>query len=117
MVTYREDGRPVYREDGRPVYVDDGRPVEPVVVRRRRGGGFIVGLILILALIVALLFYTGFWTADVTQPGALPKISINTTPGVMPKVDLESKKIVISSKKEEVAVPTMKVKDSKSDDN
>jgi hypothetical protein len=116
MTSYRDEG-PLYREDGTRVYPDDRRPVEPVIVRRRGGGGFFVGLILILALIVAVLFYTGFWTANVTQTGALPKISINTAPGVMPKVDLESKKIVIGSKKESVAVPTVGVKDSKQGDN
>jgi hypothetical protein len=115
MTSYREEG-PLYREDGSRVY-PDGRVVEPVIVRRRRGGGFITGLILILALIVALLFYTGFWSVNVTQNGSLPKISVNTSPGVLPKVDLESKKIVIGSKKESVAVPTVGVKDSKQDDN
>ena len=113
MTTYREEG-PLFREDGTPVYPTDARPV---VVRRRRGGGFLMGLLLIAAIIVALLFYTGFWSADVSQPGSLPKISVNTTPGVMPKVDLESKKIVIGSQQQEVAVPTLKVKDAKQNDS
>ncbi len=114
MTSYREEG-PLYREDGTRVHPEDTRPVEPVVVRSRRGGGFVTGLILIIALIVALLFYSGFWSANVTQNGALPKISVNTSPGAMPKVDLESKKIVIGSKKESVAVPTVGVKDGKGD--
>jgi hypothetical protein len=112
MTTYREEG-PLYREDGTRVYPDDARPVEPVIVRRRRGGGLLTGLILIIALVVALLFYTGFWSADVTQNGSLPKISVSTQPGTMPQVDLQSKKIVIGSKKESVAVPTVGVQDSK----
>jgi hypothetical protein len=116
MTSYREEG-PLYREDGTRVYPDERRSVEPVIVRRRGGGGFFAGLILVLALIVAVLFYTGFWSVDVTQTGALPKISINTAPGVMPKVDLESKKIVIGSKKESVAVPTVGVQDSKQGNN
>ena len=116
MAINRDDGRPVYREDGTPVYVDERRPVEPVVVRRR-GGGFLIGLLLLVAIIVALLFFTGFWSADVSQNGSLPKISVNTTPGVMPKVDLQSKSIVIGSKQETVAVPTVGVKNSKHNDN
>ncbi len=109
MQTDRDDDRPIYREDGTRVYADDRRPV----VVRRRGGGFLVGLLLLVAIIVALLFFTGFWSADVTQPGSLPKISVNSTPGVMPKVNLQSKSIVIGSKQESVAVPTVGVKDSK----
>ena len=116
MATYREEG-PLYRADGTLVTPNETRPVEPVVVRRRSGGGFLIGLILIIALIVALLFYTGFWSANVTQNGELPKISVNTQPGVMPKVDIQSKQIVIGSKKESVAVPTVGVKDSKQDSN
>jgi hypothetical protein len=114
MTTYREEG-PLYREDGTRVYADDSIPAEPVVVRRRRsGGGFLLGLIVIVALIVAFMFYTGFWSANVTQNGSLPKISVATQPGVLPKVDLQSKKIVIGTKKESVAVPTIGVQDNKS---
>lgn len=116
MATYRDDGTPVYREDGAPVYRDDGQVAAPVVVRRR-GGGFLIGLLLLVAIIVALLFATGFWSADVSQHGALPKISVNATPGALPKVDLQSKSIVIGSKQETVAVPTLGVKDTKHDDN
>lgn len=110
MTNLREDG-PLYREDGTRVYPEDVRPgvAEPVVVERRRGGGLITGLILIIALIIALLFYTGFWSANVTQSGALPKISVQTAPGALPKVNLESKKIVVGAKKESVEVPTIGV--------
>lgn len=103
-------------DDGKPAYRNDGRPLEPVVVRRRGGGGFLIGLLLVVAIIVALLFFTGFWSANVSQHGSLPKISVNTTAGVMPKVDLQSKSIVIGSKQESVAVPTLGVK-NKHDDN
>lgn len=116
MTGYRE-GEQLYREDGTPFYPEDRRRAQPVVVERRRGGGFLIALLLIIALIVGLLFYTGFWSANVAQNGALPKISVNTSPGVMPKVDLESKKIVIGSKKETVAVPTLGVKNGQQDDN
>lgn len=107
MATYRDDGTPAYREDG--------RPVDPVA-RRRNGGGLLVGLLLLVAIIVALLFFTGFWSADVTQHGALPKVNVSTTPGALPKVKLESKSIVVGTKQETVAVPTLGVK-SKQDGN
>lgn len=116
MTSYRDEG-PLYREDGTRVYPDDARPVEPVIVQRRRGGGLLSGLILIIALIVALLFYTGFWSANVTQTGELPKISVSTAAGVLPKVDLESKKIVIGSKKESVSVPTVGVQGNSQSSN
>lgn len=112
MATYREDD-PLYRADGTRVVPEDGRVADPVVVRRRSGGGLITGLILIIALIVALLFYSGFWSANVTQSGALPKISVNAQNGSLPKIDVQSKKIVVGSKQETVAVPTMGVKDDK----
>jgi hypothetical protein len=81
---------------------------EPQVrVVKRRGAGFTVALLLIVAaLVVALLFATGFWSADVTKSGALPTVQVNG--GEMPKVDLQSKEIVVGTTPTKVEVPTVK---------
>ena len=54
----------VYQDDG-TTYREDGTRVERVErVRRGRSGSFLLGLLLVLAVIVAILFATGFWRAD-----------------------------------------------------
>jgi hypothetical protein len=78
-----------------------------VTVVKRRGAGFTITLLLIVAaLVVALLFATGFWSADVTKSGALPTVQVNG--GEMPKVDLQSKEIVVGTTATKVEVPTVK---------
>ncbi len=85
--------------------------VDGTYVERRRGPApVILGVLLILALIVAVLFATGFWSAKVTQPGALPDVSVKATGGELPKVDLDSKKVVVGTKQTTVDVPTVKTK-------
>ena len=91
-----------YRNDR--VYGDDPNDVRPV--RRRRGGGTLALLLIIAALVVGLLFATGFWSADVTKSGSLPNVSVNG--GSLPKVDLESKKVVVGTTKTQVEVPKVK---------
>ncbi len=117
MATYRDDGTPVI-PGGRPPlsYRDDGQVAAPVVVRRR-GGGLLVGLLLLVAIIVALLF-----CHRVLERGRQPAWRLaqglrqHAPPGALPKVDLESKSIVVGTKQETVAVPTLGVK-SKQDGN
>jgi hypothetical protein len=116
MVDYRADEP---RE--RVVYTDDTR--DRTVVKRRSGGTVLFLVLVVAALIVALLFATGFWSADVTKEGALPSVSVNG--GALPKVDLQSKEVVVGTtptnievpkvetKTETVNVPTIGVKDDK----
>ena len=95
-------------------------------VRERRGmsGGQIFGIVaLAAALIVALLFATGFWSANVKE-GELPQVKVSADGGKLPDVDLKSKEVVVGTKpatvtvpkvkteKEEISVPVVGVKDN-----
>lgn len=83
--------------------------VDGTYVERRRGPApVILGVLLILALIVAVLFATGFWSAKVTREGELPDVSVKATGGELPKVDLDSKKVVVGTKDTTVEVPKVK---------
>ena len=82
--------------------------VDPPVARRSSGGTIIGGLLLVAAIIVGVLFATGFWSADVTKSGALPEVSVKG--GQMPSVDLNSKEVVVGTKKQEIDVPKVETK-------
>ncbi len=79
---------------------------------RRSGAGRVVLIVAILAaLIVGLLFATGFWSADVKE-GALPDVDVSAKGGEMPAVDVDSKEVVVGTKEETIDVPTVGVKDN-----
>lgn len=86
---------------------DQGR----TVVRRSGSGKIVAILIAVVALIVAVLFATGFWKADV-QEGSLPNVSVSAKGGSLPDVDVDSKEVVVGTKKTEVEVPVVGVKDN-----
>jgi hypothetical protein len=84
-----------------------------VVVEKRSNAGRTIAIIaLIVAAVVALLFATGFWKADVSG-GDMPEVSVKG--GDLPKVDVDSKEVVVGTKKTEVDVPTVGVKDNGED--
>lgn len=90
----------------------DYRTTDDRVVVRRGGAGRTIAIILGIAAIIALiLFATGFWSADVKE-GALPKVDVSAKGGALPKVDVDSKEVVVGTKKTEVDVPTVGVKDN-----
>lgn len=87
----------------------DNRYDDRVVVERK-GPGRTIAILAIAALaIVGILFATGFWSADVKE-GDMPEVSVKG--GALPKVDVDSKKVVVGTKKEEIEVPTVGVKDN-----
>jgi hypothetical protein len=87
--------------------MSDYRNNETVVVEKRRGGGTTIAIVLVaIAVIVGLLFATGFWSADVKKDGALPEVSVKG--GELPSVDLDSKEVVVGTTKTEVEVPKVK---------
>lgn len=98
-----------------------------VHVERRGGAGRVIGIILILALLLAaVLFMTGFWKLN-AKGGALPQVDVSAKGGALPSVDMDSKKIVVGTKqttidvpkvkteKETISVPAMGITDGKTD--
>ena len=86
--------------------MSDYRSTDPVPPKRRGGASTIVIVLVVIAVIVGLLFATGFWSADVKKSGALPEVSVKG--GELPNVDLDSKEVVVGTKKTEVEVPKVK---------
>ncbi|MEG3164291.1 hypothetical protein U1701_06765 [Sphingomonas sp. PB2P19] len=86
--------------------MSDYRTTDTVVVKRRGAGSTIAIILVVIALIVGVLFATGFWSADVKKDGALPQVSVKG--GELPKVDMDSKEVVVGTKKTEVEVPKVK---------
>ncbi|WP_313436879.1 hypothetical protein [Novosphingobium sp.] len=78
----------------------------------RKGVNVWVWVALIAIVIVGLLFATGFWSADVKE-GDLPEVSVKG--GELPKVDVDSKEVVVGTKKETIDVPTVDVKNNGED--
>ncbi len=78
----------------------------------RKGVSVWVWVAVIAVVIVGLLFATGFWSADVKE-GDLPEVSVKG--GELPKVDVDSKEVVVGTKKETIDVPTVGVKNNGED--
>jgi hypothetical protein len=78
--------------------------VEP---RRSSFGRTILILLLIAAVIAAILFATGFWSASM-KGGNLPEVSVKG--GDLPNVDVKSKEIVVGTTKTTVDVPKIETK-------
>ena len=81
-----------------------------VVERRSSGGAIFLGIVVVLAVVVGLLFATGFWSAKVTDPGQLPSVAVKASGGAMPAVDLDSKKVVVGTRQTTVDVPVVKTR-------
>ena len=76
------------------------------VVEKRSNAGVMIGLVIaFLAIIVALLFLTGFWSADVKKSGSLPDVKVSAQGGSLPEVDVHSKEVVVGTKPTQVTVP------------
>lgn len=79
----------------------------------RRGPGRTIGIIvLVVAVIAAILFATGFWSADVKE-GALPNVDISAKGGALPSADFDSKEVVVGTKDTTVDVPKIKTEEEK----
>ncbi|MFB9047267.1 hypothetical protein ACFFV8_00855 [Sphingobium indicum] len=80
-----------------------------VVVHKSRGGLMLAAIVVLILAIIGILFATGFWKADV-RGGDVPEVSVKG--GELPKVDVDSKAVVVGTKKETIDVPTVGVKDN-----
>lgn len=79
------------------------------VATRKSGVSVWVWVALAAAVIVGLLFATGFWSADVKE-GEMPEVSVDG--GKLPAVDVDSKEVVVGTEKKEIDVPVVGVKDN-----
>jgi hypothetical protein len=86
----------------------DGRIEQ--VERRSSFGGVFAMVIILAAVVVAILFATGFFSARVTKQGEMPSVSVKADAGALPNVDVNSKKIVVGTKPTSVDVPTVDTK-------
>jgi hypothetical protein len=76
------------------------------VVEKRSNAGMMIGLLVAFAvIIIAVLFLTGFWSADVTKSGSLPDVQVSAKGGSLPQVDMHSKEVVVGTKATQVTVP------------
>ncbi len=86
----------------------DGHTTE---VHRKSGvGAVITTIVLIAAVIIGLLFATGFFSANVTETGSLPTVSVKAKEGSLPNIDFDSKEVVVGTKKTTIDVPTVDTK-------
>ncbi|CAN5584055.1 hypothetical protein BH10PSE14_BH10PSE14_40470 [soil metagenome] len=66
----------------------------------------IIGVVVALAVVVvAFLFLTGFWSADVKKSGSLPDVHVSADGGSLPEVAMHSKEVVVGTKATKVTVP------------
>lgn len=78
--------------------------------RPRSGFGMTLGVIvLVIAVLVGVLFFTGFWKADV-EGGAMPTVNVSAEQGRLPSVNVQSKEIVVGTKTKTVDVPRVETK-------
>lgn len=113
MTDYRGDG-PNRTTDTSARRVDVG-PGGTSHVERKSGGGFgrtLIILLAILAILAAIGFATGFFSAD-SSGGSLPEVSVKG--GALPDVDVDSKSIDVTTEKQTIEVPTLEVTEGKDD--
>jgi hypothetical protein len=87
-------------------------PHNVYVERKSNAGKVVLGVFVVAAVIIGLLFATGFWSADVKE-GALPEVSVKG--GDMPAVDVNSKEVVVGTKETTVDVPKVETEEKKVD--
>ena len=88
--------------DGTPRTDNQAPYSEP---RRSNGGTMIAVVLIAIVAIVGVLFATGFWSAKV-DGGAMPTVSVKG--GDLPSVDVDSKEVVVGTKKTTIDVPKIK---------
>ena len=92
------------------------RSTDETRVERRGGIGRILVIVLaIAAVIVALLFVTGFWRMNTSGELKAPNVDVSVKGGEVPKVDLDSKKLVVGTKETTVDVPKVETEKKKID--
>ncbi|MGI4876332.1 MAG: hypothetical protein ACRYG4_02465, partial [Janthinobacterium lividum] len=80
----------------------------PVVVRRSNNLGWLIALLIIVALVVAA-FAFKLINIDQTSAGSLPTVKVDTAGGSLPKFNVDTAKINVGSKTTDVTTPTVEV--------
>lgn len=78
--------------------------------RSNNVGRWVLIVAVLAAIIVAILFATGFWTADVEE-GAMPDVDMSVQGGELPAVNVDSKEVVVGTTEETIDVPTIGTKE------
>lgn len=99
------NGRPV-TTDGRPV-ATSAPVVERTVVRdKTNNSGWLIALLVIVALVVAA-FAFKLINIDQLTSGSVPKVAV--TGGSLPKFKVDTAKVDVGTKQEEITTPTVDV--------
>ena len=64
-------------------------------------------LVVVFALLIGVLFATGFWNEQVQHSGSSPDINVSVVGGLLPSVIVESKNDIAGTLKYPVDVPTL----------
>lgn len=92
---------------------DRNTATETNSTKRRGGVGTAAILMIAVAAVVIFLFASGFWSVHVTESVVLPDVAV--AGGALPQVDLNSKEIVVGTKKANVVLPTVETENSSID--
>ena len=121
MTDHRGDGdrvtttRTDYTTDHGPrrVEVSDTHHVH----HERRGGigRWLLILLALAAILAAIGFATGFFTADTSGRLQAPDVDVSVKGGSVPDVDVDSKKLEVGTEKETIEVPTLQVTNGSED--
>ncbi len=84
----------------------DGRTVE---VKRQNPVGWIIAIVIVAALVVAA-FAFGLINIDQTRDAKLPDVQVSTSGGQAPKFNVDTAKIDVGTKQQEITVPTVETK-------
>ncbi len=77
----------------------------------KSGWGRTIALwVIVFALLMGVLFATGFWKAQVQHPGSLPDINVRVVGGLLPSVIFESRKDIAGTPMTPVDAPTLGAK-------
>lgn len=86
----------------------DGRPIVVERTERRSGLGWLVALLIVVALVVAA-FAFKLINIDQTASGSLPTVKVDTAGGSLPKFDVDTAKVDVGTKTTDVTTPTVDV--------
>jgi hypothetical protein len=94
--------------------MDDNRRDGRSVATRSSTPGWLIAIIVIVALVIAA-FALGLIDIDQVRGGKVPDVKVETSGGQVPVFDIDTAKIDVGNKKETVDVPTIDVGSTKTE--